>query len=159
MQNDDAIDGILETNGEDMPDEDTLKKRISKCKAYESQWKDMCEHFAANYLTLENRNVDNAKISQDDMYYRQRLAELVRFLTSKLNILNKTLSWTSLKIDYSIFFLIRKLSFTDFPHNFKVLLKTNYIFYSCRMILMKLPPVPTPRICKAEIMYSYEVQC
>ena len=66
-----------ETNGEDMPDEDTLKKRISKCKAYESQWKDMCEHFAANYMTLENRNVDNAKISRDDTYYRERLAELV----------------------------------------------------------------------------------
>ena len=109
MQNDDdAIDGILETNGEDMPDEDTLKKRISKCKAYESQWKDMCEHFAANYMTLENKNVDNAQVSRDDMYYRQRLAELVRFPTSKLNIFNKTLSWTSLKIDCSIFFLIRK---------------------------------------------------
>ena len=135
-----------------MPDGDTLKRTISKCKAYESQWKDMCEHFAANYLTLENKNVDNAQVSRDDMYYRQRLAELVRFPTSKLNIFNKTLSWTSLKTDCSIFFLIRKLSFTDFPHNFKVLLKTNYIFYSCRMILMKLPLVPTPRFCKAEIM-------
>lgn len=147
MQNDDdAIDGILETNGEDMPDEDTLKKRISKCKAYESQWKDMCEHFAANYMTLENRNVDNAKISRDDTYYRERLAELVRFPSSQLNMFNKNLSWTNLKIEYSISFIVCKLSFTDFPPNFRVLLKTNSIFYSCRTNSDEAPSGPN---CKA----------
>ena len=93
QKDDDAIDGIWETDapdGEDIPDEDTLNKRISKCKAYESQWKDMCEHFAANHMNLENRNVDNAKIGQDDTYYRETLAELVRFPSSKLNIFNNT---------------------------------------------------------------------
>ena len=61
---------------EDMPDGEELKKMMER---YEPEWKHMCEHFAANYLTLEKHNVDHGQISRDEIYYRRRLAELVRF--------------------------------------------------------------------------------
>lgn len=84
LQGQDEVDGSLDVedddvpDGLDMPDAAALKKRFNLCKAGESNWQNICEHFASNYMTLEKHTFDNARITRDDKYYSSKLGELVR---------------------------------------------------------------------------------
>ena len=93
----------------------------------------MCEHFAANYLTLEKQNVDAAQAERDDTYYEHTLAELVRFPLPTYS--------TKHCSEFESMFENR----VHFPQKLRVLLRTDSVFISCRKILMELRQLQSER--------------